>query len=105
MKRCHGRLHYNREFQIFIFLIGHINVNKGVFCLIISYLQIKSYNVLNYNNCSTDWRFPLIEKSAYIVYCSTLPGPFRVVSARTRDDNTSNFLSLYFLSDVILFCK
>jgi hypothetical protein len=24
-------------------------------CLIISYLQIKSYNVLNYNNCSTDW--------------------------------------------------
>jgi hypothetical protein len=37
-----------------------INVNKGVFCLIISYLQIKSYNVLNYNNCSTDWPFPLI---------------------------------------------
>jgi hypothetical protein len=30
------------------------NVNKGVFCLIISYLRIKSYNVLNYNNCSTD---------------------------------------------------
>ena len=56
MKRCHGRLHYDRNFQIFIFfiLIGHINVNKGVFCLIISYLQIKSYNVLNYNNCSTD---------------------------------------------------
>jgi uncharacterized membrane protein len=42
-----------------IFLIGHINVNKGVFCLIISYLQIKSYNVLNYNHCSTDWPFPL----------------------------------------------
>jgi hypothetical protein len=40
-------------------LIGHINVNKGVFCLIISYLQIKSYNVLNYSNCSTDWPFPL----------------------------------------------
>ena len=35
------------------------NVNKGVFCLIISYLRIKSYNVLNYNNCSTDWSFPL----------------------------------------------
>ena len=61
MKRCHGRLHYNRKFQIFIFLIGHINVNKGVFCLIISYLQIKSYNVLNYNNCSIDWPFPLIQ--------------------------------------------
>jgi hypothetical protein len=25
-------------------LIGYINVNKGVFCLIISYLRIKSYN-------------------------------------------------------------
>jgi hypothetical protein len=24
-----------------------------------SYLRIKSYNVLNYNNCSTDWSFPL----------------------------------------------
>ena len=55
----HGRLHYDRKFQIFIFLIRHNNVNKGVFCLIISYLQIKSYNVLNYNNCSTDWSFPL----------------------------------------------
>ena len=44
-----------------IFLTGHINVNKGVFCLISSYFQIKSYNVLNYNNCSTDWPFPLIE--------------------------------------------
>jgi hypothetical protein len=41
-----------------IHIFGHINVNKGVFCLIISYLQIKSYNVLNYNNCSTDWPFP-----------------------------------------------
>ena len=60
MKRCHGRLHYDRKFQVFIFLIGHINVNKGVFCLIISYLQIKIYNVLNYNNFSTDWPFPLI---------------------------------------------
>ena len=57
MKRCHGRLHYDRKFQIFIFLIGYIN--KGVFCFIISYLRIKSYNVLNYNNCSTDWSFPL----------------------------------------------
>jgi hypothetical protein len=37
------------------------NVNKGVLCLIISYLQIKSYNVLNYNNCSTDWPFPLTD--------------------------------------------
>jgi hypothetical protein len=44
-----------------LFLIGHINVNKGVLCLIISYLQIKSYNVLNYNNCSTDWPFPLMK--------------------------------------------
>jgi hypothetical protein len=60
MKRCHGRLHYDRKFQIFIFLIGYINVNKGVFYLIISYLRIKSYNVLNYNNCSTDWSFPLL---------------------------------------------
>ena len=59
MKRCHGRLHYNRKFQIFIFLMEYTNVNKGVFCLIISYLRIKSYNVLNYNNCSTDWSFPL----------------------------------------------
>ena len=31
---------------------------KVFFCLIISYLRIKSYNVLNYNNCSTDWSFP-----------------------------------------------
>jgi hypothetical protein len=59
LKRCHGHLHYDRKFQIFIFLIGYINVNIGVFCLIISYLRIKSYNVLNYNNCSTDWSFPL----------------------------------------------
>ena len=59
MKRYHGHLHYDRKFQIFIFLIGYINVNKGVFCLIISYLRIKSYNVLNYNNCSTDWSFTL----------------------------------------------
>jgi hypothetical protein len=33
---------------------------KMFFYLIISYLRIKSYNVLNYNNCSTDWSFPLI---------------------------------------------
>ena len=58
MKRCRGRLH-DRKFQIFIFLIGYINVNKGVFCLIISYLRIKSYNLLNYNNCSTHWTFSL----------------------------------------------
>jgi hypothetical protein len=58
-------LHYDRKFQIFIFLIGHINVNKGLFCLIISYLQIKSYNVLNYNNSSTDWPFPL--KSEFLL--------------------------------------
>ena len=45
--------------------IGHINVNKGVFCLIISYLQIKSYNALNYNNCSTDWPFPLMTASYF----------------------------------------
>ena len=64
MKRCHGRLHYDRKFQIFIFLIGHINVNKGVFCLIISYLQIQSYNVLNYNNCSTDWHLPLDKENS-----------------------------------------
>jgi hypothetical protein len=45
--------------NIHISNLVHINVNKGVFCLIISYLRIKSYNVLNSNNCSTDWRFPL----------------------------------------------
>jgi hypothetical protein len=28
MKRCHGRLHYDRKFKIFIFLFGYINVNK-----------------------------------------------------------------------------
>jgi hypothetical protein len=28
MKSCHGHLHYYRKFQIFIFLIGYINVNK-----------------------------------------------------------------------------
>ena len=66
MKRCHGHLHYGRKFEIFIFLIGYtcINVNKGVFCLIISYLQIKSYNVLNYNNCSTDRSFPLTQNES-----------------------------------------
>jgi hypothetical protein len=31
-----------------------INVNKGVFGIIISYLRIKSYNVLHFKNCSTD---------------------------------------------------
>ena len=45
-------------FQLGILML----INKGVFCLIISYLQIKSYNVLNYNNCSTDWPFPLNDK-------------------------------------------
>ena len=38
---------------------GYINVNKGVFYLIICFLRIKIYNVLNYNNCSTDWSFSL----------------------------------------------
>jgi hypothetical protein len=52
-------LHFHKTNEIFIFLIGYIYVNKGVFCLIISYLRIKSYNVMNYNNCSTDWNFPL----------------------------------------------
>ena len=47
-------------------LIGHINVNKGVFCLIISYLQIKSYNVLNYSNCSTDCPFPLSKRMQFV---------------------------------------
>jgi hypothetical protein len=68
MRGCHGRLHYDRKFHIFIFLIGYINVNKGVFCLIISYLRIKSYNVLNYNNCSTDWSFPLSNTGFSIHY-------------------------------------
>ena len=47
-----------------MFLIWYVNVNKGVFCLINSYLRIKSYNVLNYNICSTDWSFPLIIHSS-----------------------------------------
>ena len=38
---------------------GYVNVNRGVFCLIISYLRIKSYNVLSYDNCSTYWDFSL----------------------------------------------
>jgi hypothetical protein len=29
------------------------------FFYIISYLRIQSYNVLNNNNCSIDWSFPL----------------------------------------------
>ena len=72
MKRCHGRLNCDKKFQIFIFLIGHISVNKGVFCLIISYLQIKSYNVLNYNNCSTDWPFPLNLSTFFFVFDKSL---------------------------------
>jgi hypothetical protein len=56
-----------RKFQIFTSLIGYINVNKGVLCLIISYLRIKSYNVFNYNNCSTDWSFPLTYKKKNII--------------------------------------
>jgi hypothetical protein len=28
MKRCHGHLHYDRKFKIFIFLIGYIIVDK-----------------------------------------------------------------------------
>jgi hypothetical protein len=46
-----GRVRYS--IQLFI------NVNKGVFGLIISCLPIKSYNVFNFNNFSTDWSFPL----------------------------------------------
>ena len=68
MKKCHGRLHYDRKFQIFTSLIGYINVNKGVLGLIISYLRIKSYNVFNYNNCSTDWSFPLTYKKKHYWY-------------------------------------
>ena len=62
-----------RKFQIFIFLIVHINVNTGVFCLIISYLRIKSYNVLNYNNCSTDWSFALSEILLKVALNTTKP--------------------------------
>jgi hypothetical protein len=35
---------------------------KVFFCLLISYLQIKSYIVFIYNNCSTDCPFPLSVK-------------------------------------------
>ena len=82
MKKCHGRLHYDRKFQIFIFLIGHINVNKGVFCLMISYLQIKSYNVLNYNNCSTDWPFPLSFTPHYLYSTLNLSNYFNILTTR-----------------------
>ena len=34
----------------------------------ISYLRIKSYNALNYNNCSTDWSFPLKPLSTNFSY-------------------------------------
>ena len=37
-------------------------------CLIISYLQIKSYNVLNYNNCSTDCRFRGVDQGMKQTY-------------------------------------
>ena len=63
-----GEWHYDRKFQIFIFLIGYINVNKGIFCLIISYLRIKSYNILKYNNCSTVWSFPLTNNVHCAIY-------------------------------------
>ena len=62
-----------RKFQIFIFLIVHINVNTGVFCLIISYLRIKIYNVLNYNNYSTDWSFALSEILLKVALNTTKP--------------------------------
>ena len=62
-----------RKFQIFIFLIVHINVNTGVFCLIISYLRIKSYKVLNYNNCSTDCSFALSEILLKVALNTTKP--------------------------------
>ena len=70
---CHDRLTYVRKFQIFIFLIVHINVNTGVFCLIISYKRIKSYNELNYNTCSTDWSFALSEILLKVALNTTKP--------------------------------
>ena len=36
-----------------------INVNKGAFGIIISYLRMQNNNVLNLDNWSTDWSFPL----------------------------------------------
>ena len=47
-------------------------IKVGFFCLIISYLQIKSYNVLNYNNCSTDWPFPLNLSTFFFVFDKSL---------------------------------
>jgi hypothetical protein len=32
--------------------------------------NLKSYNVLNYNNCSTDWSFPLNE---FVVHVNSAP--------------------------------
>jgi hypothetical protein len=60
-----GHASVDRKFQIFLFLIGYININNGILSLIISYLRIKSYNVLNYNHCSTDWSFPLMWSFLY----------------------------------------
>jgi hypothetical protein len=49
------------------------------FVLTISYLQIKSYNVLNYNNCSTDWSLTL----RCILYFAFLT--FKVVKFEKRN--------------------
>ena len=47
--------------------IFNLMLIKVFFCLINSCLQIKNYNVLNYNNCSTDWPFPLMNtESKYL---------------------------------------
>ena len=100
MKRCHGRLHYDRKFQIFIFLIGYINVNKGVFLLRISYLRIKGYNVLNYNNCSTDWSFPL-RTGLFKLWPSTAP-LFKVVAFIVTKSYDVDFNIIMKLSDVAL---
>ena len=100
MKRCHGRLHSDRKFQIFIFLIWYININKGVFCLIISYLRIKSYNVLNYNNCSTDWHFLLSSKLGKIPKKNWEWWPFlRCLPKHIKISKCYNFNENWYLED------
>jgi hypothetical protein len=79
---------------VFIFLIGYINVNKGVFCLIISYLRIKSYNVLNYNNRSTDWSFPLT--TYFRLHIIVKP----VLRGHPRDKTKWSFKTGYLLKEV-----
>ena len=73
---------------------------KVVFLLRISYLRIKSYNVLNYNNCSTDWSFPL-RTGLFKLWPSTAP-LFKVVAFIVTKSYDVDFNIIMKLSDVAL---